>query len=205
MKARFYDVEFLDCSTTEAMGSSQGELMIPLRFVYIVCLSFLLSGCTASISQLDLTPEQMNGIDCLIGVDFLTFHANIEPILGEARKTIENDTPTYDFGDKYRFRGLTAALLKDKVVMLSFYADRSLTPHEAIYALGYRESPNYRWIDGRPIYQLDTHNGKRIFIVTYHSGWTFVRIFSNTEDVKKHFNLQITPFPYPSFYFSESN
>ena len=92
--------------------------MIPLRFAYTVYLLFLLIGCAASIPQLDLTPEQMNGIDRLIGENFLTFHADIEPILGEARKTIENDTPTYDFGDKYRFRGLTAGILNDKVVML---------------------------------------------------------------------------------------
>ena len=176
-----------------------------LRSACIVCLSLLLSGCAAAIPQLDLTPEQMNGIDRLIGAKFVTFHADIESILGEAHKTIENDTPTYDFGDKYRFRGLTAGLLNNKVVMLSFYAQRSLTPHEAIYALGYRELPEYYWIDGRPVYQLSTHNGKRIFIVTRQSGWTFVRVFSNAEDVKKHFNLQITPFPYPAFYFSESN
>ena len=176
-----------------------------LRPVYIMCLLLLLSGCAASIPQLDLTPEQMNGIDRLIGENFVTFHADIEPILGEAHKTIENDTPTYDFGDKYRFRGLTAGLLNNKVVMLSFYTNRMLTPHEAIYALGYRELPNYRWIDGSPVYTLNTHNGKRIFVVTRQSGWTFVRIFSNALDVKKHFNLQITPFPYPSFYFSESN
>ena len=121
-----------------------------LRFVCVAYLSLLLSGCAAPIVQLDLTPEQMNGIDQLIGENFLTFHADIEPILGEARKTIENDTPTYDFGDKYRFRGLTAAILNDKVVMLSFYANRRLTPHEAIYALGYRELPEFSWIDGRP-------------------------------------------------------
>ena len=121
-----------------------------LRFVYIACLSLLLIGCAAAIPQLDLTPEQMNGIDRLIGVKFVTFHADIESILGEAHKTIENDTPTYDFGDKYRFRGLTAALLHNQVVMLSFYAQRSLTPHEAIYALGYRELPDFSWINGRP-------------------------------------------------------
>ena len=176
-----------------------------LRFVYIACLSLLLIGCAAAIPQLDLTPEQMNGIDRLIGVKFVAFHADIESILGEAHKTIENDTPTYDFGDKYRFRGLTAALLHNQVVMLSFYAQRSLTPHEAIYALGYRELPDFSWIDGRPVYMLNTHNGKRIFFVVQRSGWTFIRIFSNAEDVKKHFNLQITPFPYPAFYFSESN
>ena len=175
-----------------------------LRFVCIVCLSLLLSGCAVPIPQLDLTPEQMNGIDRLIGENFLTFHADIEPILGEARKTIENDTPTYDFGDTYRFRGLTAGILNDRVVMLSFYANRRLTPHEAIYALGYRELPEYSWIDGRPVYMLNTENGKRIFFVVQQSGWTFVRIFSNALDVQKHFNLQITPFPYPSFYFSQS-
>ena len=176
-----------------------------LRSVCVACLSLLLSGCAAPIAQLDLTPEQMNGIDQLIGENFLTFHADIEPILGEARKTIEDDTPTYDFGDKYRFRGLTAAILNDKVVMLSFYANRRLTPHEAIYALGYRELPEFSWIDGRPVYMLNTENGKRIFFIVQRSGWTFVRIFSNALDVRKHFNLQITPFPYPSFYFSESN
>ncbi len=176
-----------------------------LRFVCIVCLSLLLSGCAPPIPQLDLTPEQMNGIDNLIGANFVTFHTDIESILGEAHKTIENDTPTYDFGDKYRFRGLTAGLLHNKVVMLSFYAHRTLTPHEAIYALGYRELPETHWIDGRPVYQLDTHNGKRIFIVTRQSGWTFVRIFAHAENVRKHFNLQITPFPYPAFYFSESD
>ena len=176
-----------------------------LRFVCMVCLSLLLIGCATSIPQLDVTPEQMNGIDRLIGENFLTFHADIEPILGEASKTIENDTPTYDFGDKYRFRGLTAGILNDKVVMLSFYANRWLTPHEAIYALGYRELPEYSWIDGIPVYTLNTHNGKRIFVITRHSGWTFVRIFSNALDAKKHFNLQITSFPYPTFYFSESN
>ena len=176
-----------------------------LRFVCIVCLSLLLSGCSAPIPQLDVTPEQMNGIDRLIGENFLTFHADIEPILGEARKTIENDTPTYDFGDKYRFRGLTAGMLNNKVVMLSFYAHRRLTPHEAIYALGYRELPEFSWIDGRPVYMLNTHNGKRIFFITQQSGWTFVRIFSNAQDVRKHFNLQITPFPYPLFFFPESN
>ena len=176
-----------------------------LRFVCVACLSFLLVGCAAPIPQLDVTAEQMNGIDRLIGENFLTFHADIEPILGEARKTIENDTPTYDFGEKYRFRGLTAGILNDRVVMLSFYANRRLTPHEAIYALGYRELPEYSWIDGRPVYMINTENGKRIFFVVQQSGWTFVRIFSNAHDVKKHFNLQITPFPYPSFYFSESN
>ena len=176
-----------------------------LRFVCVACLSLLLSSCAASIPQLDLTPEQMNRVDRLIGENFLTFHADIEPILGEARKTIENDTPTYDFGDKYRFRGLTAGILNDKVAMLSFYSHRRLTPHEAIYALGYRELPEFSWVDGRTIYELNTHNGKRLFLVTQHSGWTFVRIFSNSLDIKKHFNLQITPFPYPSFYFSESN
>ena len=56
-----------------------------LRFVCIVCLSSLLSGCAAPIPQLDLTPAQMNGIDRLIGENFITFHADIEPILGEAR------------------------------------------------------------------------------------------------------------------------
>ena len=176
-----------------------------LRFVCIAYLSLLLSGCAAPIPQLDVTPEQMNGIDRLIGENFLTFHADLEPILGEARKTIENDTPTYDFGEKYRFRGLTAGILNDKVVMLSFYANRRLTPHEAIYALGYRELPEYSWIDGRPVYMLNTENGKRIFFVVQQSGWTFVRIFASALDVKKHFNLKITPFPYPSFYFSESN
>ena len=176
-----------------------------LRFVCVAYLSLLLSGCATPIPQLDVTPEQMNGIDRLIGENFLTFHADIEPILGEARKTIENDTPTYDFGEKYRFRGLTAGILNDKVVMLSFYANRRLTPHEAIYALGYRELPEYSWIDGRPVYMLNTENGKRIFFVVQQSGWTFVRIFTNALDVQKHFNLQITPFPYPSFYFSESN
>ena len=176
-----------------------------LRSVCVAYLSLLLSGCAAPITQLDLTPEQMNEIDRLIGVNFSTFHDDIEPILGEAHKTIENDTPTYDFRDKYRFRGLTAGILNDRVAMLSFYANRRLTPHEAIYALGYRELPEYSWIDGKPIYMLNTHNGKRIFVITRHSGWTFVRIFSNAQDVKKHFNLQITPFPYPSFYFSESN
>ena len=179
--------------------------MTPLRFVYIASLPFLFIGCAAPIPQLDLTPAQMNGIDRLIGETFLTFHADIEPILGEARKTIENDTPTYDFGDTYRFRGLTAGILNDKVVMLSFYANKRLTPHEAIYALGYRELPEYSWIDGRPVYTLNTDNGKRIFFVVQRSGWTFVRIFSDPQDVKKHFNLQITPFPYPSFYFSKSN
>ena len=175
-----------------------------LRFASMAYLSLLLSGCAAPLPQLDVTPEQMNGIDRLIGENFLTFHADIEPILGEARKTIENDTPTYDYGDKYRFRGLTAGILNDKVVMLSFYANRRLTPHEAIYALGYRELPEYSWIDGRPVYMLNTENGKRIFFVVQQSGWTFVRIFANALDVKKHFNLQITAFPYPSFYFSES-
>ena len=176
-----------------------------LHFICAVYLSLLLYGCATPIPQLDVTPEQMNEIDRLIGENFLTFHDNIEPILGEAYKTIENDTPTYDFGDKYRFRGLTAGMLNNKVVMLSFYADRRLTPHEAIYALGYRELPEFSWIDGRPVYMLNTHNGKRIFFITQYSGWTFVRIFSNAQDVKKHFNLQITRFPYPSFYFSESN
>ncbi|MYE91010.1 hypothetical protein F4X33_18655 [Candidatus Poribacteria bacterium] len=176
-----------------------------LRVVCVAYLSLLLVGCAAPIPQLDVTPEQMSGIDRLIGENFLTFHADIEPILGEAQKTIENDTPTYDYGDKYRFRGLTAGILNDKVVMLSFYANRRLTPHEAIYALGYRELPEYSWIDGRPVYMLNTENGKRIFFVVQQSGWTFVRIFSNVLDVKKHFNLQITAFPYPSFYFSESN
>ena len=176
-----------------------------LRFVCVAYLSLLLVGCAAPIPQLDVTPEQMNGIDRLIGTTFLTFHADIESILGEARKTIENDTPTYDFGDKYRFRGLTTGILNDKVVMLSFYANIRLTPHEAIYALGYRELPEFSWIDGRPVYMLNTQNGKRIFFVVQQSGWTFVRIFSNALDVQKHFNLQITPFPYPSFYFSESN
>ena len=176
-----------------------------LRLVCVAYLSLLLVGCAAPIPQLDVTPEQMSGIDRLIGENFLTFHADIEPILGEAQKTIENDTPTYDYGDKYRFRGLTAGILNDKVVMLSFYANRRLTPHEAIYALGYRELPEYSWIDGRPVYMLNTENGKRIFFVVQQSGWTFVRIFSNPLYVKKHFNLQITAFPYPSFYFSESN
>ena len=175
-----------------------------LRFICVAYLSLLLVGCAAPIPQLDVTPEQMSGIDRLIGENFLTFHADIEPILGEAHKTIENDTPTYDFGDKYRFRGLTAGILNDKVVMLSFYSNRRLTPHEAIYALGYRELPEYSWIDGRPVYMLNTENGKRIFFVVQQSGWTFVRVFSNAVDVRKHFNLQITPFPYPSFYFSQS-
>ena len=68
--------------------------------------------------------------------------------------------------------------------MLSFYAHRRLTPHEAIYALGYRETPEYSWIDGRPVYMLNTENGKRIFFIVQHSGWTFVRIFANALDVK---------------------
>ena len=178
---------------------------MPLRSACIASLSLLLISCATSIPQLDVTPDQMNQIDRLIGTDFLTFHDNIEPILGGARKTIENDTPTYDFGDKYRFRGLTAGMLDNKVVMVSFYANRRLTPHEAIYALGYRELPEFSWIGGRPIYMLNTHNGKRIFFITQESGWTFVRIFSNALDAKKHFNLQITPFPYPSFFFPESN
>ena len=45
-----------------------------LRFACVAYLSLLLSGCAATIPQLDVTPEQMNGIDRLIGENFLTFH-----------------------------------------------------------------------------------------------------------------------------------
>ena len=55
-----------------------------LRSACIVCLSLLLSGCAAAIPQLDLTPEQMNGIDRLIGAKFVTFHADIESISGRS-------------------------------------------------------------------------------------------------------------------------